>query len=714
MNTLRRTWLLIGVVVIFAAISAEAYNVYRLGGQDGNPWSAAISYEPGEYLVVGPDGQVQERIQFNATESHPTWNDTLAVAVDSVGGLWLRPFWLPDTLNLAQDGIRNQIPRGLYDNIAVGGTNHTTGVVERIRPMFDADPNTAAFFAASNTEDPEIRSQFVVQNLIIDLGANYPINRVRFFPRLSKTSSKIDQIIAEMSPPKLNKEALGEEDFSGNLLPWFEIAGANSVQNFAAHASFRTNDSPWFKSINPRDTNSKNDSRLTILRRDTENQDIIMETRFPLQAFQWITLRPINPSANWEIAEFQVYGEGYVPRAVYTSAVLDFGEEMAWGKIRWKGDHDPGGKILIRTRSGSDTDPNLYWLPSEVEGEFKEISRQDYERGNIKERFITLDERHWSFWSAPYAWDAGLTDPGHPPAAWVDGTEILSPGPSRYFQFQLLVLSSVNQSVKLQELEIQFARPAALAVLGEIWPLDASRIASTSFTYSVLPTLVDGQGFDRLEIFTLTEVDAVRSVRVDGVEVSGEYLPQILDDRIVVGFPKLEGRADTFKLIEVEFDTRVVRYGTEFQGWVFDSTANEVKQLIAAGDATVDFPGNALGVRTVGIGEELLAEVIVSPNPFTPNGDGINDLAQFQFQLHEVSTPRMLVVDIFDLSGRRVRRLDQQNVVRGLFGDRASDITWEGLDDQGGQLAPGIYLYRISLNADSGEEVHSGILSLAY
>ena len=714
MNTLRRVSLVACGALAFAATLAEAYNVYRLGGEDGNSWSAAISYEPGEYLVVGADGQIQDRVPFSTPDSHPTWNDTLMVNVDSTGGLWMRPFWVPDTLNLAQDGVRNRIPRGLYDNIAVGGGNHTTGVIERIRPMFDGDPQTAAFFAASSTDDPEIRSQFVVQNLIVDLGADYPINRVRFFPRLSKNDIKIDQIIAEMAPPKLDKESLGEEDFSDNSLPWFEIAGANSVQNFAAHASFRTTDSPWFKGISPREVDSKNDSRLTILRRDTENQETILDARFPLQSLQWVTIRPLYPTSNWEIAEFQIFGKGYVPRAIYTSAVLDFGEEMAWGKIRWKGDRDPGSKILIRTRSGSDSDPNLYWLPSEVAGEFKAITRQEYERGNIKKRFTTLDERHWSFWSAPYPWEAGLADPAQPPQAWVDGTEILSPGPSRYFQFQLLVLSTVDQSTKLQELEIQFARPAALEVVGEIWPLDASRTESTAFTYSVLPTLEAGHGFDRLEIFTLTRANAVRSVRVDGVEVSSTHPPEILDDRIVIGFPKLAGQDDTFKLIEVEFDARVVRYGTQFQGWIFDSTANEVKQLISPGDATVDFPGNALGVRTVGLGDELLAEVEVAPNPFTPNGDGINDWARFQFQLHEVSTPRMLTVNIYDLSGRRVRQLQEQNAVRGLFGEEASILAWDGMDDQGTTVRPGIYVYRIALDADRGEEVQVGTLSLAY
>ena len=83
----------------------------------------------------------------------------------------------------------------------------------------------------------------------------------------------------------------------------------------------------------------------------------------------------------------------------------------------------------------------------------------------------------------------------------------------------------------------------------------------------------------------------------------------------------------------------------------------------------MDFPGNALGVCPAGLGDALLTQVSVFPNPFTPNGDGLNDVARFQFQLHEVSAPRDLRLRVYDVSGRLVRQLDRQLAIRGLFGE---------------------------------------------
>ena len=164
----------------------------------------------------------------------------------------------------------------------------------------------------------------------------------------------------------------------------------------------------------------------------------------------------------------------------------------------------------------------------------------------------------------------------------------------------------------------------------------------------------------------------------------------------------------------MEFAAHVVRYGTQFQGWVFDSTGAGVKQLINPGDANIDFPGNSLGVRTDKLGANPLAQVHLAPNPFTPNADGVNDAAEFRFQLHDISVQRLLTIDIYDLAGLRVRQLERQGAIRGVFDQEANVPMWDGRNDQGEQVPPGHYIYRISLDTDEESESRIGTISLIY
>jgi len=710
-------WML-GSVAMMLLVSpgsrAHALNLYRLGGEDGNRWEAALSDRPGTYAIVDSAGRVVGRGNVGTPTTHATWVETLAVSVDSIGGNWLRPFRVPDTLNLAQDGVRTRVPRGLYDNVVTSdGCSEQSSSIQRVQPMFDGDPNTAAFFTASGSEDPEITYGFFVQNAIVDMGIDYPVNRIRFFPRLGRDNAKLDELLEKMDPPRLKREDLAEEDFSRNTLPWFEVSGANSSRSFAPYCFWRSVQNPWF--VSQRFGRARTDPLLTVLRRDTENTDVVVDFSFPIQQLQWLAVRPVMPTENWEIAEFQIFGEGYVRRATYASAILDWGGNVALGKIRWQGERDENAKVVIQTRSGTDPEPNRYWLSTAVPGEFREIGLEEYERAPVFDRKITLDEAHWSFWSPPYAWETGQRDSTTAEELWLDGTPLLSPSPSRYFQLRIAFVSTPAAAARLRSLEIQFSEAAAEEAVAEVWPLDASRTESTPFTYSLRSTLTDANlGFDRLEIFTLVRVDTVRSVRVDAAEMVEHFPPEVLEDRIIVGFPKLQGSEDTYKLIEVEFDTKVVRYGTEFQGWIFASDANAVKQLVQPGDATVEFPGDALGVRTGELGEGLLARVEAVPNPFSPNGDGINDVLQFRFQLHEVTAPRALSLRIYDLSGRMIRQLDRRLVVHGLFGEDAGELAWDGLGDDGERAVPGVYLYRLCLDVDKGTEEHLGTIAVAF
>ena len=90
-------------------------------------------------------------------------------------------------------------------------------------------------------------------------------------------------------------------------------------------------------------------------------------------------------------------------------------------------------------------------------------------------------------------------------------------------------------------------------------------------------------------------------------------------------------------------------------------------QTIEAGDATPAFDGNTLSIG-VPLGLAALSEVEISPNPFTPNGDGINDAARIGFSVFKITAGRELGVSIHSLDGRRVWEA-KQVVFRGSAHD---------------------------------------------
>ena len=89
--------------------------------------------------------------------------------------------------------------------------------------------------------------------------------------------------------------------------------------------------------------------------------------------------------------------------------------------------------------------------------------------------------------------------------------------------------------------------------------------------------------------------------------------------------------------------------------------------------------------------------LIVSSNPFTPNGDGYNDHVEFDIAELNISNP---VLYIFSIDGRRVVTIS---------GARDNAMYWEGKDENGRALRPGAYLYVLK---DGNRGIASGTLGL--
>ena len=117
-------------------------------------------------------------------------------------------------------------------------------------------------------------------------------------------------------------------------------------------------------------------------------------------------------------------------------------------------------------------------------------------------------------------------------------------------------------------------------------------------------------------------------------------------------------------------------------------------QGIEAGDATGLADGNALSIQ-VPLNVKPLGDFVVSPNPFTPNGDGINDEMQISFSVFKVGRDRQVRVGMYRLDGGRVweRRLQVRS--------GQVDVVWPGTDALGKRVPPGIYLCQVNLEVDS-------------
>lgn len=76
-------------------------------------------------------------------------------------------------------------------------------------------------------------------------------------------------------------------------------------------------------------------------------------------------------------------------------------------------------------------------------------------------------------------------------------------------------------------------------------------------------------------------------------------------------------------------------------------------------------------------------QLVVRPNPFTPNGDGKNDLVFFAIDQLALDLP--IELTIFDVQGRLLRSLSSQGSQTQIF--------WDGRDSSDEEQLPGVYLY---------------------
>jgi len=245
----------------------------------------------------------------------------------------------------------------------------------------------------------------------------------------------------------------------------------------------------------------------------------------------------------------------------------------------------------------------------------------------------------------------------------------------------------------------------------EIFPPEVELGETAQFILSIEPTIrAKHSGFDRIQISTPFGVAGVDTVKIGGRPVPFEYFIEGPDSTLFsVQLPRLLQAGDSGELLAVVFRAPALRYGTAFSAWVRNTERPlELAQPINPGDADRSLSSESLTVRTT-FSNHLLAGFKVQPTTATPNGDGLNDAIKFSFELLQLTDVVFMQVEIFDVSGRLVRVLHRGGVSVGTF-----QFSWDGREASRALVPPGLYLYRVLVEAEEGQDTRTGALAVVY
>lgn len=484
-----------------------------------------------------------------------------------------------------------------------------------------------------------------------DLGAAYPVNRIVFYP-----------------PPE-------EHDY---FIRAFEIS---------------TSDGQTF--------NDAGQPIYEVLKRVEVNPKPRVDLSVPVALVRFIQLKTLSRDA-FDLAEVEVYGEGFVPRASYQSELHSFEEgSVNFGDlvlVATRLDRAPGTSeealALLQVRSGSDDTPLTYYRRDPETRIEEEVSEQEYNKLSVREKGpIREDAEHWSPWSVPVRIETT--------GRFVVPVDL--PSPREYFQFRIGFEGTAVDAMQIEELSVAYSAPLATRVVGEVAllgvPDPPEGVATvpvgvdTSFTYDIRAEFkVPGlEGFDGIRIVTPF---APRFLRLEMgeplVEVSYEHLT-LHSTGFEIYFPRIT--EDRNPPLRVTFATTLLSYTTTINAWLL-SSGEGLPQPILPGDANKQVKTNALQI----FASEMKPSVSMSLSSpvITPNGDGRNEEVEISYVIAQFVGEVQIQVALYDLPGAQVR---------GLFSGWASAGTyrllWDGTDDGGVHVPPGVYLCKMSVETDA-------------
>ena len=219
------------------------------------------------------------------------------------------------------------------------------------------------------------------------------------------------------------------------------------------------------------------------------------------------------------------------------------------------------------------------------------------------------------------------------------------------------------------------------------------------------------RGYDRLKVDTNIRVEQIRNVRINGNLVDFTVIENETT-HFTIGLPLISGDKD---LLEFSFDLPIFRFGSTFSGRAFNSKWPLVPQILESGNAVSFGPSDnddlaslAVAIPEAQVGK-LVGKILFSTSVITPNGDGVNDQVDIFFNLLQLTRPTQVVLEIYDLAGNKVHIVTEAQQTIGPV-----TYQWDGFSAEESLLMPGSYIWLLRVKADAFEEIHKGVIAIAY
>ena len=331
--------------------------------------SAVIIYRVGAPFAAAEKDRLQDLgIDFREVP----WSFSAlqqGLELDSLSMGSLQPNFFDEDENIAQTLLARD------GQIHITVFAHENNLVGQV--LLDEDPNTA--YVWPEAVGVSKRSARVT----LDLGGQFLVRKVRFRP------------LAENPGRFLEAFHIGATNVPFNN---FRIPGLPSV------GLQKPGDAPTLGWIN-----ENTDPEVTVLLEPPDG----LATRFLQLDIRRVTAKAI------ELAEFEIFGGGFVNQASYLSDIIELENVASWGAITWSGRQDPNARIDIRTRTGADPQPDIFWQARpEQQDSIKYLQgggtlnagayKSSYDR--LPDVFkpvyelnrVSPDAENWSFWSSLY------------------------------------------------------------------------------------------------------------------------------------------------------------------------------------------------------------------------------------------------------------------------------------------------------------------------